>query len=128
MRAWLAALPRFPVYVAGGVLSALLDVGLMQLMLRAGSGHIAAVSAGFVAGLLFNYGFHAAVTFAAPASARSLARYLAVVAANYGLTLAAVELSVRLAGDPLPGKLLALPLVAAVGFVLGKRWIFNQQR
>jgi putative flippase GtrA len=116
---------QFLLYVAGGVLSALIDVGLMQFMIYGGTGYVAATSAGFIAGLMFNYGYHAGVTFTAPPSGRSLARYLAVVALNYGFTLGCVALSVELAGVALIGKLLSLPLVAVVGFVLGKHWIFK---
>ncbi|MGZ8341693.1 MAG: GtrA family protein [Telluria sp.] len=116
---------QFLLYVVGGVLSALIDVGLMQFLIHGGSGYVAATSAGFIAGLMFNYGYHASVTFTAPPSGRSLARYLAVVALNYAFTLACVALSVQLLGVALIGKLLSLPLVAVVGFVLGKRWIFK---
>jgi putative flippase GtrA len=112
-------------YLLGGVLSALIDVGLMQLLIWSGSGHVAAASAGFAAGLMFNYLFHAGVTFTAAPSGASLARYLTVVAANYLLTLACVSLAVHLGLAAVAGKLVSLPLVAANGYVLGKRWIFR---
>lgn len=116
---------QFLLYLAGGVFSALIDVGLMQSLIVGGANYIVATSAGFIGGLLFNYAYHARVTFTAPPSGRSMARYLIVVALNYGFTLACVALSVRLAGTALTGKLLSLPLVAINGFILGKRWIFK---
>lgn len=125
MRELLARQRQFLLYLAGGVASALIDVGLMQFLIHGGAGYVAATTAGFIAGLLFNYGYHAAVTFTTPPSGRSLARYLAVVALNYCFTLACVALSVRFAGVAVIGKLLALPLVAVNGFILGKRWIFT---
>lgn len=112
-------------YLAGGVLSAAIDIGLMQGALWMEVPLVAAVTAGFLAGLLFNFLFHAHVTFQQAPSGAALARYLTVVGGNYLLTLGCVALSVQLAGMALPGKLVSLVLVAAIGFTLGKRWVFN---
>lgn len=125
MRELLSRQRQFLLYLAGGVASALIDVGLMQFLIYSGVDYVSATSAGFVAGLIFNYGYHATVTFTAPPSGRSMGRYLAVVAMNYLFTLACVALSVHLAGIAVIGKLLALPLVAVNGFILGKHWIFK---
>lgn len=116
---------QFLLYLAGGVASALIDVGLMQFLIYSGVDYVTATSIGFVAGLVFNYGYHATVTFTAPPSGRSMGRYLAVVAMNYLFTLACVALSVHLLGLAVVGKLLSLPLVAINGFILGKHWIFK---
>lgn len=113
------------VYLFGGVLSALIDVGVMQALIYAGVNYLLATSVGFGAGLLFNYGYHARVTFSSPPSGASLLRYLCVVVFNYGITLACVALSIKLHGVALSGKLLALPLVAISGYLFGKRWIFR---
>ena len=113
------------VYLTGGVLSALIDVGLMQLLIVQDVNYVLATSAGFITSLAFNFTFHARYTFSAPLSGSSLVRYLCVVALSYVLTLACVATSVQLLGNALSGKLIALPLAAALGFVLGKRWIFT---
>lgn len=117
--------PQFLVYVLGGVLSAAVDIGVLQLLLMQGATAMTATSAGFAAGLLVNYAFHAKVTFSHIHSAAGVLRYLTLVAANYLLTLACVALSVRLCGHPLPGKVLSLPVVAVNGFLLGKYWVFR---
>lgn len=116
---------QFLVFVAGGVLSAAVDLGLMRLALQQGAAALPAASVGFVAGLAVNYLFHARVTFARLAARHTLPRYLCVVAANYGLTLLLVALAQALAGNPLAGKLISLPLVAANGFLLSKYWVFK---
>ena len=116
---------QFAVFVAGGLLCALVDIGLMQLMISAGIHYASATTAGFAAGLLVNYGFHSRVTFAQPATPARFARFLCVVGINYLLTMACVTLSVSLLGAPLPGKIVSLPLVALNGFVLSKWWIFK---
>jgi putative flippase GtrA len=65
------------------------------------------------------------VTFDAPATPASFARYLCVVGINYLLTLGCVALAQSLAGMPLAGKIVSLPLVAVNGYLLGKLWIFK---
>lgn len=116
---------QFLLFVAGGVLTALVDIGLMQLALRAGVPSLAAASLGFAAGLAVNYAFHARVTFARLSNRHSMLRYLAVVAVNYGLTLLLVALAQALLANPLAGKLISLPVVAANGFLLSKFWVFK---
>jgi putative flippase GtrA len=120
-----ARLRQFGVFVAGGLLCAGVDIGLMQLLIEGGTHHTAAASAGFVAGLLVNYAFHSRVTFEQAASKSSFARYLCVVGLNYVLTIACVALAVSLADNPLAGKILSLPLVAVNGYLLSRYWIFK---
>jgi len=45
---------QFGLYLFGGVLSALVDIGLMQVLLRQGVHFAGATTAGFLAGLLVN--------------------------------------------------------------------------
>lgn len=116
---------RILVYLVGGVLSAAIDIGLMQALIMGGVGVYLATSLGFAGGLLFNYVFHARVTFKSAAGVGSFVRYLCVVAMNYLLTLAFVFLSVSLVGNPLVGKVLSLPVIAGIGFILSKRWIYR---
>jgi putative flippase GtrA len=116
---------QFAVFVAGGVLSALVDIGLMQALIHYGAHYTGATTAGFAAGLLVNYAFHSRVTFSSAASPGNFARYLCLLGFNYLLTMGCVALSVPLLGSALAGKLVSLPLVALNGFVLGKFWIFK---
>lgn len=117
-------LRQFGVYVAVGVLTAIVDIGLMQLLLMAGFDHRVAVSAGFVVGLLFNYVTHQRVTFKATHSRRSVWRFVVLLLLNYGLTLGCVEVGIQAVDSVLAGKLLSLPLVALNGFMLGRYWVF----
>lgn len=116
---------QFGLFVAGGLLCALVDIGLMQLLLHNGLHFASATTAGFLAGLLVNYAFHSRVTFEAAATPSSFARYLCVVGINYALTLGCVALAQALAGMPLAGKIASLPLVSINGYLLGKYWIFK---
>lgn len=116
---------RILLYLCGGLLSALVDIGLLQLLRAGGVGLYVATSLGFCAGLIVNYRFHAHITFKRAPGARSFGRYLCVVALNYGVTLACVALSVGWFADPLLGKLLSLPLIAVIGYLLSQLWIFR---
>jgi putative flippase GtrA len=126
MRKLMSHSRQFATFVAGGLLCALVDIGIMQLLLRAGAHFTGATTAGFLAGLLVNYVFHSRVTFEAAASASSFARYLCVVGLNYLLTMGCVSLAVSLAGMPLLGKIVSLPLVSINGYLLSKFWIFRK--
>jgi putative flippase GtrA len=116
---------QFLVYLVGGGLSALIDVGIMQLLIAHGVNFVIAVSVGFVVGLLVNYAFHSNLTFQTSATAFSFARYLCVVGINYALTLGCVSLSIWLVGIAVIGKLISLPIIAINGYLLGKHWIFK---
>ena len=126
MRKLMSHSRQFATFVAGGLLCALVDIGIMQLLLRAGAHFTGATTAGFLAGLLVNYAFHSRVTFDAAASTSSFARYLCVVGLNYLLTMGCVSLAVSLAGMPLLGKIVSLPLVSINGYLLSKFWIFRK--
>jgi putative flippase GtrA len=126
MRKVLQSSRQFGTFIAGGLLCALVDIGVMQALLRAGAHFTGATTAGFLAGLLVNYGFHSRVTFDAAASTASFARYLCVVGLNYLTTMACVSLAVALAGMPMLGKIVSLPLVSVSGYLLSKFWIFRK--
>jgi putative flippase GtrA len=116
---------QFIVFVTGGLICAVADVGLMQLLLSGGVSTAVATTAGFGAGLLVNYAFHSRVTFNTTASPANFSRYLCVVGINYLLTLACVAAAGAVLDNPLAGKLVSLPLVAVNGYLLSKYWIFK---
>lgn len=116
---------QFMVFVAGGVLCALIDIGLMQLLLLLGVHYSVAASAGFGTGLLVNYAFHTRVTFGKNANSSNFVRYMCVVGINYSLMLACVALFATFFDNPLAGKLISLPIVAINGYLLSKHWIYK---
>jgi putative flippase GtrA len=118
---------QFLFYVAVGVLSAVIDIGSMQLLLGAGMAYQGAVSAGFMAGLVFNYTAHQRLTFRARHSTGTLVRFAILLALNYALTLFCVELALHFFEPVLTGKLISLPVVAINGFLLGRYWVFRKK-
>lgn len=112
-------------FLIGGGASALIDVGLMQLLIIKDVDYVIATSAGFAAGLAFNFTFHARYTFASAMSGAAFLRYLCVVGLNYLITLACVSASMETIGTALAGKIVSLFIVPISGFLFGKYWIFK---
>ena len=117
---------RFVLYVSVGVLCAIIDIGLMHLLLRLGIHYLAAATAGFFTGFVVNFALHTRVTFRSSYSHGALARFSAVVVLNYILSVLIVFAFQKLWLMPLLGKLVSLPLVAVNGFLLSKHWVYRQ--
>ncbi len=113
------------VFIVGGGLSALIDVGLMQSLILAGINPLVAVSAGFWISLLVNYAFHAKVTFESRTTVANLSRFACLVGINYLIALACVSLTLSLFDNALTGKLLSLPIIAINSFLVSKHWIYK---
>lgn len=116
---------RFGVYLIGGASSAAIDILIFQGLLLYGANLVLATSAGFFVSLLFNYLFHAKFTFSSNARVSSFGKYLMIVGINYLLSLSLVTLGANFLNSPLAGKIIALPLVAFIGYLAGKHWIFR---
>lgn len=116
---------QFLVFVIGGVLSALVDIGSMMLMLRAGVGTLAATTFGFAVGLAVNYMFHVRMTFATRNTLPAVIRFVMIVGVNYGTTLVFVIVAQSLGASVVIGKVASLPVVAINGFLLSKFWAFR---
>lgn len=121
----LARSRQLAMFLAGGLLSAAVDIGVLQLLLMNGAHFAFATTAGFLTGLLVNYAWNSRVTFNTAATPSSFARYLCVVVLNYLLTLGCVALAEAVFGMPLAGKIASLPLISINSYLLGKYWIFK---
>ena len=108
-----------------GAATALIDIGLMQLLIWLGIYYILAATLGFFVGLLANFSLHTYVTFGAGYSHSVFVRYGIVVFINYSITLLVVHLFHIMLNEPLLGKLISLPVVAVNGFFLSKNWVYK---
>lgn len=116
---------QFVVFIAVGLVCAMIDIGTMQLALLVGSHYVLATSVGFILGLIANYVLHAKVTFKAGSSPKVMLKFLTVVMLNYLITLMFVFTSVQWMQHALAGKVVSLPVVAVIGFLLSRFWIFK---
>ncbi len=121
-------LRRFTTFILVGGFSALIDVGLVGLLLYAHFPDMASVTIGFLAGVIANYILHAKVTFQVTSmTAGSITRYLTVLFINYLITVGIIQiLSIVFETPTLVGKIISLPIIAIVGFTLSRYWVFRE--
>lgn len=119
---------QFLVYISIGGICAVIDIGIMQLLIKLGVHYLVATTFGFIGGLAVNFFMHTHITFNAAYSSKSLFRYIVVVAVNYLITIVIVELLHVWTDMALLGKLVSLPLIAINGFILSKFWIYTTLR
>ena len=118
---------QFMIFIAGGIVSAIIDISILQTMIFIGYSHILSATVGFFGGLILNFSFHLKLTFKSVSSCLILVRFLLVVVANYLITLAFIMISFSIIETVLIGKIVSLPVVAFNGFLLCKYWVFNKK-
>lgn len=116
---------QFAVYVGMGLATALLDVGILELLLSVGAHYALATTVAFFVALVFNYISHSRVTFRSETTTRSVLRFTVILMMNYGITLAMVYISRQWLGSILVGKIASIPVVAVNGFLWSRYWIFR---
>lgn len=117
---------QFFIFIIGGTVSAIIDIATMQLMIAVNISPLQAATAGFFLGLLFNFVYHASVSFESTISLPVLGRFLSVVGLNYLITIVLIYVSLELLQQgALPGKIFSLPVVAVNGYFLSKYWVFK---
>ncbi len=118
---------QFVIYIAIGITCALIDIGLMQLLILLNTHYMIATTAGFSLGLAINFFLHTHLTFKTKYAHSALVRYMIVVLANYCLTLLCVSIFHQWLDMAILGKVLSLPLIAIIGFILSKNWIYKHK-
>lgn len=119
-------LRQYIVFIIGGALSAVIDIGAMQLLLAWNVNTIIATTVGFFVGVVVNYYYHALYTFQATTNPRAFVRFLTVIGINYSLTIACVYVAVEWSDAPaIVGKLVSLPLISVNGYFLSRYWVFK---
>lgn len=119
---------QFFLFILGGVLSALLDLTFTWILLYYGIWYVISVSVGFLGSVLFNFMYHATITFDVTISKYTMMKYALILAINYVLMLAIVILfQAMILPSAFIGKCVALPLIALNSYTLGKFWIFTKQ-
>jgi len=116
---------QFVIYIGVGIASALIDVGLMQILIMLGVHYVVAASAGFVVSLVANIFLHMRITFSACYSHSMLLRFVILVQINYLITILSVSFFQTWLNMPVLGKIFSLPLVALNGFFLSKYWVYK---
>ena len=116
---------QFVVFSMVGIISAMMDVGLLLALVQTGAHAYLALSIAFFFGLGINLWLHARLTFQTRLSTKNTFRFLAVVGMNYGLTLGFVFIFENLGLSYVLGKIISLPVVAIHGFLWSRLWVFK---
>jgi putative flippase GtrA len=122
-----AVASQFLVFVTVGVFSALLDIIIMKLLLLAKFNFLVATTVAFALNIIVNFTFHVKFTFSSSFAYGNFWRYLVLVAINYCITVVIVATFEHLMRAPMIGKLVSLPVIAIIGFVLSRAWVFRRQ-
>lgn len=112
-------------YIVVGIMTAVIDISTMQATLYFSKNILFALTLSYIASVVFNFVCHSKITFSFGITIRVIYKYLTVVFFNYFLTVILVYFFVHLDFDALIGKIFSLPIVALIGFVLSKHWIFK---
>lgn len=117
---------RFFVFLSVGAICAVVDVGAVYSLQKAGLHDIISVSVGYFAGVGLNFSLHSGITFKGhSARAGAVVRFVVVLALNYALTIIIIRALVECQGvSVLTAKLVSLPVIAFSGFVLSRAWVF----
>ena len=118
-------MPKFVVYVLVGCVSATIDLASLWVLIGLNTPHWLAVTLAFIAGFVFNAWAHALFTFEAPLTQQIGIRFTAVVGVNYLLTLLIIQTLTAFSLSLIAAKVVALPIIAASGFLLSKHWAFR---
>ena len=103
-------------FVLTGGLSALVDFGLLVLLMHLGLGHTAAKALSFVAGTTTAYLINRRWTFRAEPSRRRFVAVVVLYALTFGLQVGLFSVLF----DALAARGLSLPIVQLVGFVVAQ--------
>ncbi|MFN0263113.1 GtrA family protein [Tepidamorphus sp. 3E244] len=110
-----------------GVISALLDIAVMQILLLAGINYLVATTIAFALSVIVNFSLHSKYTFSLGIAYRHLWKYLILVVLNYLVTVLIVATFEHTLASPMIGKLISLPVIAVIGFTVSRFWVFRQR-
>lgn len=114
------------VFLLVGSLSALIDVGTLYFLNKMLSmNESLSISIAFFCGLIFNYFCHTYFTFNKSANTGNLVKYLIVVLVNYLVTISLIQLLQILSIDIVIAKVITLPIVAIITFLLSNKWVYK---
>jgi putative flippase GtrA len=116
---------QFILYISVGVATALIDVASMQMVLHWSKNVFLSLTLAYILAVAFNFYCHSKFTFTFRMSLFVFCKYISVVLLNYILTVCLVYLLVQIGWSVIAGKIFSLPVVAVVGFILSKRWVYK---
>lgn len=109
-----------------GASSSLIDVGSLYILNKVLIvDKVFSITIAFLLGLVFNYFCHTYITFSNSANSKNLIKYLIVVLLNYLTTLFLINLMELVGIELIIAKIITLPVVALITFVLSNKWVYK---
>lgn len=109
-----------------GASSSLIDVGSLYILNKVLIvDKVFSITIAFLLGLVFNYLCHTYITFGNSANGKNLIKYLIVVLVNYLVTISLIQLMQMVNIDIVIAKIITLPVVAAITFLLSSKWVYK---
>lgn len=117
-------------FVLIGIAVSLIDIGLTYLFVQMTGTRFAAVTVGYIAGLLASYVLHARVSFSVSLAPRDqVPKFAALVALNYLQTIAIVLLLTDVFHfSTIAGKVASLPFVAIASYFISRHWVYRRPK
>lgn len=119
---------QFFVFIVSGCLTSIVDCTVVYLSLLLTENVNFAISLGFACGFVVNFILHTKFTFKQKFSVSSGWKLIVVVAINYILTLLLCRALMELLSlGVLFAKIMTLPAIAVIGFLLSRYWVFKSR-
>jgi putative flippase GtrA len=119
---------QFALFVIVGGASALIDLGLFELIHWLGVVAAFASGCSFLASTLVNYWANRQFVFNNRFTWGNLVRYFTLVAANLVVSMLLVFAGTQLGVDATLAKLASMCVIVVVNYFLSRRWVFQNPR
>jgi len=121
-------LRQFTLFVVVGGVSALIDLGLFELIHWLGVFPAIASGCSFLASTLINYWANRQFVFNNVFTWGNFVRYFTLVAANLVVSMLLVFAGTQLGIDATLAKLASMCVIVVVNYFLSRRWVFQNPR
>ena len=116
---------QFVIFILVGASSALLDLYLLYALRKINLNINLSITIAYISGALLNYLLHTFLTFKKTTNKKNLSKFITVLLINYSLTLIIIYILLQLNTDLIIAKIISLPVIAVIGFILARNWIYK---
>lgn len=116
---------QFVIFILVGASSALLDLYLLYALRKINLNINLSITIAYISGALLNYLLHTFLTFKKTTNKKNLSKFITVLLINYSLTLIIIYILLQLNTELIIAKIISLPIIAVIGFILARNWIYK---
>lgn len=116
---------QFVIFILVGASSALLDLYLLYALRIINLNINLSITIAYISGASLNYLLHTFLTFKKTTNKSNLSKFIIALLINYSLTLIIIYILLQLNTDLIIAKIISLPVIAVIGFILARNWIYK---